>query len=50
MINELENRLDYDKKNTFLPVKPDPELIDELDMEINGRVLAKTKEINKDEI
>ena len=50
MVNELEKRLDYDKKNTFLPVKPDNELIDELVMEMNSRVLAKTKEIEKDDI
>ena len=41
MINELEKRLDYDKKNTFLPEKPNNNLINDLVMEININVINK---------
>lgn len=43
MINELENRLDYDKKNTFLPIKPNNKLIDEFVMDINNGIIKRTE-------
>lgn len=39
MIDELENRLEYDKMNTDLPDKPDYKRINEFVMDINERVV-----------
>ena len=39
MVNELEKRLDYDKNNTDLPVKPNYKMINEFVMDINERVV-----------
>ena len=39
MVDELEKRLDYDKNNTDLPVKPNYKMINEFVMDINERVV-----------
>ena len=39
MVDEFEKRLDYDKNNTDLPVKPNYKMINEFVMDINERVV-----------
>ena len=38
LIDEYEKRLEYDKKNTILPAKPDYKRVEELVMEVNYHV------------
>lgn len=39
MVDRLEKRLEYDKKNTSLPPKPDYKKINEFVMSVNERVV-----------
>lgn len=39
MVDELEKRLEYDKKNTALPDKPDYREINEFVASVNERVV-----------
>lgn len=41
MVRDLEKRFEYDKKNTFLPEKPDFKKIDEFVTSVNERVIKE---------
>lgn len=50
MVDEMENRLEYDAKHTFLPDNPDYDRINDFVVDINKRIILETaKDMSLDE-